>query len=45
MTPEPPEKEPQEPSVGSLLVGGLLIIAGAFFSAPVVLMIHTPTGH
>ncbi|MCW3053892.1 MAG: hypothetical protein JWN14_3062 [Chthonomonadales bacterium] len=45
MTSEPPENEPQEPSAGALIMGGLLIIIGAFLTAPFILVLHTPTGH
>lgn len=45
MTEEPPGGSPSEPSLAWLIVKGLLMVLAAFFSANVILVLHTPAGH
>jgi hypothetical protein len=44
MGPERSQPEP-EPSVGTLVTRGCLIIVGAFIMANVILIAHMPVGH
>lgn len=44
MTSQPPPNEPDEPSVGALILSGPAIVIGAFLSAPIILSIHS-SGH
>ncbi len=40
-----PPVPPRDTSLAWMIVKGLLILAGALVTAPIILMLHTPWGH